>query len=104
MSDLITTLQHLSDLPGVSGDETQVRKAIKPLLADHVDSVHIDALGNLITYKKGTGENPLRVMIAAHMDEVGLMVVGYNSDGTLQIETIGGIPARTLAGLNVQNW
>ncbi|TFG73371.1 MAG: M42 family peptidase [Anaerolineales bacterium] len=102
MPDLINTLQQLSDIPGVSGDETQVRNAIKPLLVGHVDSMRVDALGNLITHKKGTGENPLRVMIAAHMDEVGLMVVGYNSDGTLQIETIGGIPARTLPGLHVR--
>lgn len=101
MSVLIDTLQQLSDIPGVSGDETLVRNALKPLLDGCVDKMYVDALGNLITYKQGTGRIPLRVMITAHMDEVGLMVVGYNSDGTLQVETIGGIPARTLPGLHV---
>lgn len=101
MIDLLTSLQELSNLPGVSGDEGQVRAALKQYLKDIVDSTQVDALGNLITYKKGTNEVPLRVMLSAHMDEVGLMATGYNSDGTLQIETVGGIPTRTLAGLHV---
>jgi len=101
MSDLINTLQLLSDIPGVSGDETKVRSALKPLLEGCVDTMHVDSMGNLITYKQGTGEIPLRVLLTAHMDEVGLMVMDYNSDGTLQVESIGGIPVRTLPGLHV---
>ena len=101
MHDLIELLGQLSEIPGVSGDETKVRNTIKPLVENHIDRMHVDAMGNLITHKRGTGQVPLRVMLSAHMDEVGLMVVGYNNDGTLQVETIGGIPARVLPGLHV---
>jgi endoglucanase len=98
---IIDTLQTLSNTPGVSGHENKVRAAIKPLIQDHVDTLHVDALGNMITFKKGTGEIQLRVMLTAHMDEVGLMVVGYHSDGSLKVETVGGIPSRILPGLHV---
>jgi putative aminopeptidase FrvX len=98
---LMTLLQTLSDLTGVSGNEVAVRSAIKPLVQDHVDEMRVDALGNLIALKRGTGENPLRVLVTAHMDEVGLMVVGHNSDGGLRAEPIGSLDARLLPGLHV---
>ncbi|MFN2285355.1 MAG: M42 family metallopeptidase [Anaerolineae bacterium] len=98
---LMTFLQTLSNLTGVSGNETAVRSAIKPLVQDHVDEMRVDALGNLITLKRGTGENPMRVLVTAHMDEVGLMVVGHTSDGGLRAEPIGGLDARLLPGLHV---
>lgn len=98
---LMTLLQTLSDLTGVSGNETVVRSAIKPLVQDHVDELRVDALGNLITLKRGTGENPMRVLVTAHMDEVGLMVVGHTGDGGLRAEPIGGLDARLLPGLHV---
>jgi putative aminopeptidase FrvX len=101
MKNIIDTLQQLSNLPGISGDESKVRNTIKSIIHENVDTMRVDALGNLITYKKGTGEIQLRVMVSAHMDEVGLMVVDYNSDGTLHVETVGGIPARILPGLHV---
>jgi putative aminopeptidase FrvX len=99
--DLIKSLQQLSEIHGPSGDESMVRSALIPQLDGYVETMSVDALGNLITYKQGTDEGPLRVMLTAHMDEVGLMVVDYNSDGTLKIETIGSIPARILPGLSV---
>jgi putative aminopeptidase FrvX len=98
---LMTLLQTLSDLTGVSGNEVAVRSAIKPLVQDHVDELRVDALGNLITLKRGTGENPLRVLVTAHMDEVGLMVVGHTGDGGLRAEPIGSLDARLLPGLHV---
>ncbi|MDF1515365.1 MAG: hypothetical protein P1S60_16265, partial [Anaerolineae bacterium] len=101
MPEIIQKLQELSEISGVSGDEGRVRAWLQPQLENHVDQIQVDAVGNLICYKKGSGEQDLRLMLTAHMDEVGLMVVGYNSDGTLQVETIGGIPARTLPGLHV---
>lgn len=103
MSDntLITMLQTLSDVNGTSGNETRVRQAIKPLIKDHVDEMRVDALGNLITFKHGRASNPLRVLVTAHMDEVGLMVTGYTNTGGLRVATIGGINARLLPGLQV---
>ncbi|MGC9350084.1 MAG: M42 family metallopeptidase [Anaerolineae bacterium] len=102
MSDLTEHLGLLSNAPGVSGDEIEVRRVIRPLIADHVDELRIDAVGNLITKKTGTGNSSLRVLITAHMDEVGLMVVGHTKEGALRIRTIGGIPSRLLPGLTVR--
>ncbi len=98
---LIAILHTLSDITGVSGDETKVRSAIKPLVENHVDTMRVDAIGNLITYKRGTAENPLRVLVTAHMDEVGFMVVGHTGEGGLRVETIGSIPERLLPGTHV---
>lgn len=98
---LVTMLQSLSDVNGTSGDETLVRQTIKPLIKNAVDEMHVDALGNLITFKRGCASNTLRVLVTAHMDEVGLMVTGYTNAGDLRVATIGGINARLLPGLLV---
>jgi endoglucanase len=63
-----------------------------------VDEVEVDTLGNLLALKRGTGPDPVRVMIAAHMDEVGLMVIGHDSDGFLRFNEVGGIDDRLLPG------
>ncbi len=99
---LEATLEKLSNLAGVSGHETDVRRAIKPQAEDYVDNIHVDTMGNLITYKTGTGAMDLKVLVTAHMDEVGLMVMDHAGDGTLRVDTIGGIPDRLLPGLTVR--
>jgi endoglucanase len=98
---LIATIKTLSDLVGTSGNEIEVRRAIKPMIADHVDEMRVDAIGNLITHKRGTADDALRVLVTAHMDEVGLMVVGHTNHGTLRVKPVGGINARLLPGLDV---
>jgi len=98
---LIERLRDLTRLDGVSGSEKPVRDYLTELVKNHVDSYWVDANGNLITYKKGTEGGP-RVMLAAHMDEVGLMVTGINSDGLLKFHTVGGIEARVLVGKRVR--
>lgn len=101
MSALIEHLGILSDTPGISGNETAVRRALRRLIEGYVDDVRVDAMGNLIARNAGDGTSPIRVMLAAHMDEVGLMVVGYTNDGELRVATVGGIPERLLPGLTV---
>lgn len=101
MSQLTDHLGILSNAVGVSGNEIEVRRALRPMLEGYVDELRVDAIGNLITKKAGTGDSPLRALVTAHMDEVGFMVVGHESDGALRIRTIGGIPARLLPGLTV---
>lgn len=98
---LIHTLQTLSDAPGTSGDEIEVRRVLSPLLEGRVDELRVDSMGNLITLKHGTAEHPLRILVAAHMDEVGLMVVAHGDDGSLKIRSVGGIDPRLLPGLEV---
>jgi endoglucanase len=75
---------------------------IRDLIVDHVDEWHVDNMGSLIALKKGTGASPLRVMVDAHMDEVGLMVTGFDTNGTLKFDTVGGFDDRALLGKVVQ--
>ncbi len=95
-------LKNLTEAVGVSGAEQDVRRLIRDLIAGHVDEWHIDTLGNLIALKKGTGASDLRVLVDAHMDEVGLMITGFDSNGTLKFDTVGGFDDRTLLGKVVQ--
>ncbi len=101
MTTLMDRLEALSNVPGISGCESPVRRTIRPQIEQHVDTLRVDALGNLIAQKAGDGTSSLRVLIAAHMDEVGLMVVGHTGDGDLRVSTVGGIPDRLLPGLTV---
>lgn len=101
MSTLTDHLETLSNARGISGAETGVRRALRPLLEGHVDKLWVDGVGNLFAHKAGTGASPLRVLITAHMDEVGLMVVGHTGEGALRVDTVGSIAARVLPGLSV---
>ncbi|MGD2165848.1 MAG: M42 family metallopeptidase, partial [Anaerolineae bacterium] len=91
-------LRELSDAYGVSGNEDAVRLVVIEAIRDHVDEIRIDALGNVLTLKRGTGHDGMRVMLAAHMDEIGLMVVGHDDRGLLKVRAVGGIDARLLPG------
>ncbi len=91
-------LRQLSDAIGVSGNEDDVRRIIVNAVRDHVDRVEIDAMGNVLALKRGLDPDPLRVMVAAHMDEIGLMIVGHDEDGTLRVRSVGGIDRRLLPG------
>lgn len=95
-------LKNLTEAVGVSGEEQEVRRLIRDLIADYVDEWHVDALGNLIATKKGTGASDLRVLVDAHMDEVGLMITEVGSDGMLKFAPVGGFDNRALLGKVVQ--
>ena len=95
-------LKQLTEAVGVSGAEKEVRILIRDLVQDHVDSWHVDPLGNLIAFKKGTGESDLRVMVDAHMDEVGLIITDVDSNGTYKFSPVGGFDDRALLGKMVQ--
>ncbi|RMH01452.1 MAG: M42 family peptidase [Chloroflexi bacterium] len=91
-------LKQLTEADGVSSNEKEIRLLIRDLIADHVDEWRVDSMGNLIALKKGTGASDLRVLVDAHMDEVGLMITEIASDGTLKFEPVGGFNDRTLLG------
>ncbi|MEO0560743.1 MAG: M42 family metallopeptidase [Chloroflexota bacterium] len=96
-------LQQLSEAAGISGQEDAVRDILLEAITPHVTDIRVDAMGNLLAVQRGTdGENRPRVMLAAHMDEVGFMVTGYDSDGMLQFDSVGGIDDRILAGKRVR--
>ena len=91
-------LRQLTEAAGVSSVEKEVRLLIRDLIADHVDEWRVDTMGNLIALKRGTGLYNLRVLVDAHMDEVGLMVTEIDSSGMLKFEGVGGFDDRALLG------
>ena len=98
MSDL---LRRLTSSRGVSGDEGDIRKVIIDEITPLVDEVHIDRMGNVIGYKKGT--NPKRkVMLCAHMDEVGFIITRIEDNGMLKFATVGSIDSRILPSKRVK--
>lgn len=99
---MLKHLKELCDLCGVSGDEGAVREYIIHVLeqTDHV-SWEIDPLGSLLVQKHGRNRAPHKLMISAHMDEVGLIVTHINGDGTLCIAPVGGVDAAVTMGRQV---
>jgi endoglucanase len=92
-------LEKLSNARGVSGDEAEVRDLIVGEIKSRVDEYRTDSIGNLITFKRAKGargRNPLKVMIAAHMDEVGLLITHAESNGQLRFDKVGGLDDRVL--------
>ena len=89
-------LRKLSELNGVSGNEKEVRDFIINKIKDYVDDIKIDRLGNIIVYKKGLIENGTKIVVSAHMDEVGLMINKIDSGGLLGFTLVGDIDSRVL--------
>lgn len=98
MTDLLRTL---CTLDGTSGHEDKIREYIISRLPAQCE-YRTDALGNLIVFKKGRKTAKNRVMLAAHMDEVGVIVTHIDSDGYLKFTTVGGIVPAVLAGRTVR--
>ncbi len=94
----IRLLERLSNACAVSGDEGAVRRIVLDAVRPLADEVRVDALGNVLAVKEGSAPDRLRVMVAAHMDEVGFMIVQEDGDGLYRFETVGGIDARWLPG------
>lgn len=100
-AEQIALLEKLSNACAVSGDEQQVRKIVLDEVRGAVDELRVDALGNVLAVKKARADNPLRVMLDAHMDEVGFMIVDDDKDGLFEFERVGGIDERVLPGKTV---
>lgn len=101
MNDLIRSLV---EAYGPSGFEDRVRDMIRPIVEPLVDELSVDALGNLIARKRASAdaENPLKVIVAAHMDEIGVMVTHVTEKGFLRFTNIGGVGSHTLLGGRVR--
>ncbi len=97
---MIGTLLELTQLDGVSGDEDVVMEYILNRVKEERLEYRVDTIGNLIVSGKGTKGRP-KVMLAAHMDEVGFIINHITDDGKLKFATIGGMDSRILTGLHV---
>ena len=100
MDSVIQTIQSLSNIPGVPGDEGAVRDEIINITNPHCE-YEIDPLGNLLAFKKGPKSGP-RIMLSAHMDEVGLIITHIEQDGLLRCAPVGSIDSRVAFGRAVE--
>ena len=93
-------LRKVVEAPGVSGYEfLGIRDVVKEELEKVVDEVYVDRLGNVIAHKKGSGP---KIMIAAHMDKIGVMVNHIDKEGYLHLVPIGGVDPRTLVAQKIR--
>ena len=97
-TSLWTILQTLVETPGPSGSEHVIREKIKAEIQGHTDEVYTDALGNLIARKGALKEGGKRIMISAHVDEIGLMITHVDDNGFARFLPIGGINPLTCLG------
>ena len=98
----VSLLKQICEIPGAPGFEKPVRDLVISLITPLVDEVHVDNIGNVIALKKGV-RNPdgKRVMLAAHMDEIGFIVSHIDEQGFLRFNTLGGFDPKTLTAQRV---
>ncbi|WP_312643576.1 M42 family peptidase [Hydrogenoanaerobacterium sp.] len=97
---MIDLIERLSLLKGVSGDEAAVAEFIMKEIDGHCE-YHIDNVGNLLVLKKGAKRPKKKVLLAAHMDEVGFIITYIDDSGLLKFSTVGGIDSRVIIGKSV---
>ncbi len=98
---MLELIKELCLLPGISGRENAVRDFIIGQIKDYAE-YSIDPLGNLLVFKKGKNCAKNKVMLDAHMDEVGLIVTAITSEGFLRFTKVGGIDSRVILGRTVK--
>jgi endoglucanase len=91
-------IQKLVETPGPSGFEYQIRDVIREEISDAADAIRVDAMGSLIATKGTKTEEGLRVMVSAHMDEIGLMVTHVDENGFARFTNVGGVNPLTCIG------
>ena len=92
-------LNKICTTPGAPGFEQQVRELVINEVKDLVDEIEVDNMGNVYAIKRGTGDK--RVMIGAHMDEIGFIVTHIDDNGFIRFHTLGGFDPKTLTAQRV---
>lgn len=93
-------LRELCNAFGVSGSEGEIRDIIIPEIRDYCDDITVDSMGNVIAFKKGKSHEK-KVMLSAHMDEVGFIISGITEKGYIEFKMVGGIDTRVIISKNV---
>lgn len=93
-------LKQLVETPSATGCEAAVASVVRDRLASTADEIRTDVMGSVHACLKGHGDGPT-CMIAAHMDEIGLMVTYISEEGFLSVAAVGGVDAAILPGLRV---
>jgi endoglucanase len=99
---MIDLLKDLCLINGVSGNEKNVCEYVINALADVKCEIHTDSLGNLIVFKEGRKKPKNKLMLCAHMDEVGFVVSGKNSDGFISLSAVGSISDAVCYGRQIR--
>ena len=94
----IELLERLCTACGVSGDEDDIRDIILEEIKPYADELKVDSLGNILAFKKGKQRAKSKLLISAHMDEVGFIVTNIESNGTLKFAEVGGIDKKAACG------
>ncbi len=97
---MIELIKTLTETYGPAGNESRIRQVLRDMVKDKVDELKVDALGNLIALRKGKGGK--KVMLAAHMDEIGIVVNYVDEKGFLRFSALGGVWPHTLLGNRVE--
>ncbi len=97
-----TLLRILTQIPAPSGHEDALRAAVQKMIQPYADEVRVDALGNLIARKGKTAKNGKRIMLAAHLDEIGLIVSHVDSNGFARFSALGGFAPHRRVGARVK--
>ena len=99
MSINVTLLKEICEVAGAPGFENRIREIVLREIKPLCDDIRIDNMGNVTAFKKGEGEK--KVMIAAHMDEIGFIVTHIDDNGFLRFHTLGGFDPKTLVAQRV---
>lgn len=94
-------LEKLCRAVSVSGDENEIRKIVIDEVKPFADEIKVDPLGNVLVTRNGRTRNRVRILLDAHMDEVGFILVADDGDGIFEFKAVGGIDVRNLAGKQV---
>ncbi len=94
-------LKSIVETPGAPGREQRIRALLIDIIKPIVTDYQVDNLGNLIAFKKGTGKDPKRILVAAHIDEISLMITHINDKGFARFHTLGGFDPKTLIAQRV---
>ena len=94
-------IKKLSDMRGISGFEHRINNQIKELFMPYSDQVNIDTLGNVIAIKKCDKKDAKKILIEAHLDEIGLLVSNIDERGFLSFVNVGGVDPRILPAAEV---
>src|SRR6056300_885651 len=95
----IELLNKICTTPGAPGFEQKVRELVIKEVKSLVDEVEVDNMGNVYAIKRGTGDK--KVMIGAHMDEIGFIVTHIDDNGFIRFHTLGGFDPKTLTAQRV---
>ena len=95
-------IKKLVETTGPSGYESQIRAVVRQEVEPYADEVRVDALGNLIVRKGQRAANGLKIMLAAHIDEIGVIVTHVDAEGFVRFTTLGGVRPHTCVGGRVR--